>query len=161
EVGGAQGLDGAVLLVPVDAARGSSESQDVPLVLAEVHRLEDGEDGEFLEEVAGHLVQLGLRRRRDDHAEVGGVPLELRLDGKRLYLLVGVVGEERLLGGLQDVLVLGRKVAAGRLGRRRHRPQQRQGGQGQQSQHSSHGVFPPKRGDRRTRANVGRTRTLY
>src|SRR5262249_10261327 len=78
--------------------------------------LEDGEDGEFLEEVARHLVQLGLAGRGDDHAEVQGVALELRLHREALDLLDGVPGDKDFLRRLQDVLVLRRKVTPARRG---------------------------------------------
>jgi hypothetical protein len=38
----------------------------------------------MLEEIARHLVQLRLARRRDDHAEIERVPLKLRLHRERL-----------------------------------------------------------------------------
>ena len=74
--------------------------------------LHDRVDGEMLEEVARHLVQLRLARRRDHHAEVERVPLELRLHGEGFHLLGRVPREERLLRRLQDVGVLGGEIAA-------------------------------------------------
>ena len=68
-----------------------------------------------LKKSRGHRVELRLRRRRDDHAEVERVALELRLHRERLDLLDRVVGQKRLLGRLQDVLVLGAEVAARRV----------------------------------------------
>src|SRR5262249_26127895 len=81
--------------------------------------LHDGEDGEVLEEVAGHLVQLRLGRRRDHHAEVQGVALELGLDGEALLLLDRVPRDKYLLGRLQNVRVLRREVTARRVHRGR------------------------------------------
>ena len=66
--------------------------------MGELALLEDGVDGEVLEEVARHLVQLGLAGRGDDHAEVQRVALELRLDGERLHLSVS---DDGLAGALQ------------------------------------------------------------
>jgi hypothetical protein len=77
--------------------------------------LHDRVDGEMLEEIARHLVQLGLARRRNDHAEVEGVALELRLHGERLDFFFRIPGDEHLLGGLQDVGVLGGEITAGGL----------------------------------------------
>src|SRR5262249_46643291 len=74
--------------------------------------LEDGEDGEFLEEIARHLIELRLARSGNDHAEVVGIALELRLDGEALDRLFGIPGDEPLLSRLLNVLILGAKVTA-------------------------------------------------
>src|SRR5262249_29858007 len=83
--------------------------------LRELAPLEDGVDGHFLEEVARHLVEFGFAGRGDDHAEVPGIALELRLHGERLDLFDRVPGDEHLLRGLLYVLILGREVATGRV----------------------------------------------
>ena len=60
------------------------------LVLGEVHGLEDGEDGQFLEEVARHLVAawawLGVGMTMPKSS---GIALELRLHREGLHLLAG------------------------------------------------------------------------
>src|SRR5262249_54294987 len=66
----------------------------------------EGEHGEFLEEIAGHLVQLGLAWGRDDHAEVVGPALELRLDGEGFDFGLRVPGEKDFLTRLLHVLLL-------------------------------------------------------
>src|SRR5262249_6078933 len=107
--------------------------------------LEDGEDGQLLEEVARHLVQLGFRRRRDDHAEVVGLALEARLHREALGLLLRVPGDERLLRGLLHVFLPGGEIAAGGAGGRRvqlhrgHRGQKRRDERPQEVR-SAHGT---------------------
>ena len=98
------------------------------LGLRELAFLQDGVDGEVLEEVARHLVQLRLGRRRDDHAEVEGIALELGLHREALQLFDRVPGDEHLLGRLQDVGVLRGEVAAGRARHRRQGQARDQGG---------------------------------
>src|SRR5262249_18845935 len=81
--------------------------------------LQNGEDSQLLEKIARHLIELRPHWRGDDHAEIEWVALEVGLRRDALDLLNGVPGDERLLRGLQDVLVLGREVAARRIGWRR------------------------------------------
>ena len=82
----------------------------------------------MLEEIARHLVQLRLARRRDHHAEIEGVAFELRLHREGLDFLARVPGDEHLLGRLQNVGILRREVAARRpqLARPRNQERQRQ-----------------------------------
>src|SRR5262249_24087605 len=77
--------------------------------------LQDRVHRQMLEVIAWHLVQLRLARRRDDHAEIERVALELRLHGEGFDLFGLVPGDKHLLGGLQNVSVLGGEVAARRL----------------------------------------------
>src|SRR5262249_44719392 len=89
-------------------------------------------------------------RRGHDHAEVAGVALELRLYREALDVPARVPGEERLLGGLLDVLALGREVTAGRVGSRgsEQGPGQRAGGDGQEQPSRTglrHGAFLSRR----------------
>src|SRR5262249_46367187 len=81
--------------------------------------LEDREYRHLLEEIARHLVELGLARGWDHHSEVLGAALKLRLYGERLGFLVGIPGNERLLPRLLHVLVLGSEITTRRVGRRR------------------------------------------
>src|ERR1043165_4591529 len=68
--------------------------------------------GKVFEEITRHLVQLRLRWRRNHHAKIKGVAFELGLHRERFDLFGGVPGDEHLLCGLQNIGVLGRKVAA-------------------------------------------------
>jgi len=52
-------------------------------------RLKDGVDGEVLEVVSGHLVELGLGGRGDDHAEVERVASNLGCTVKLSTCLTG------------------------------------------------------------------------
>src|SRR5205823_4792711 len=82
-------------------------------------------DGEMLEEVARHLVQLWLAGSRDDHAKVERIPLELGLHRERFHLLDRIPGQKRLLRRLKDIGVLGAEVTAGGIaGRSHHHPGQ-------------------------------------
>src|SRR5207248_1906636 len=101
---------------------------------------EDGVDSEMLEEVAWHLVQLGLGWRRNHHAEVQRVSFKLGLHGEGLHLLDRVPGDEHLLRRLQNVRILCGEVAARRV---RAGWQHYQGhGKGQHSLHR----FTPEEG---------------
>src|SRR5262245_11526700 len=71
----------------------------------------------MLEKLLRHLMELGLRGGRDNHAEIEGVAFELRLHGERLDFLRRLVADEHLLGRLEDVGILGGKITACR-GRR-------------------------------------------
>src|SRR5260221_5389818 len=109
----------------------------------ELARLQDRVDREVLEEVTRHLVQLGLRRRGNDHAEVERISLELRLHGERLDLFDRVPGQERLLRGLQNVRILRAEITAGSAGGwRRRKAEQQHGGKARQMQYSAaHGTL--------------------
>src|SRR6184192_3483297 len=92
--------------------------------------------GEVLEEIARHLVQLRLARRRDHHAEIESVALEFRLHGKGFALRRRVPGDEDFLGRLENVGVLGGEVAARGVRRRRRQ----QSDQRSQNEYPSHGL---------------------
>ena len=91
---------------------------DEQLAVREFTPLQDGVDGEVLEELLRHLVQLGLRWRGNHHAEVERVAFELRLHGEGFDLLLRVEGDKHLLRRLEDIGILRGKVAAGGTGGR-------------------------------------------
>src|SRR6516165_1658500 len=78
------------------------------------------------EEIARHLVELGLRWCRDDHAEIERIALEFRLHRELFDLLAWVPSDEHFLRRLQDVRVLRGEIATRRFGGRGHQQAQRQ-----------------------------------
>src|SRR5262249_35131759 len=85
------------------------------LGLGKFTSLEKRVQSQMVEKIARHRVELGLAGRRDDHAEVLGAPLELRLDGEGFELTDRIPGYEGFLSRLKDVGVLSCEIAARRI----------------------------------------------